>query len=223
MNLYEQNRRKAIVQSANLWINFEKQINWSVIMSDDWETWKLNLMKELNGRDRTGEVRLNWHLNGDEAAVVIESVIKTCPNILSFTLNGTVRQGGDGNPPYYGAEPAKRPKPKAVPVYGPEVPGYEMLRNVLEQAYDQAARGKGKERHANNLPFHEQPMQMIARQTGLGFITGQAMKKIGESHGMDKDAAVRELLGAIVYAAGAVIFLAAQGETPCSSSQSSAG
>ncbi len=89
-------------------------------------------------------------------------------------------------------------------------PGYESLANVLQRAYDQDAQGKGAERHANSLPFDKQPMQSLS--TLLGDHTGllyQAMKKIQESTRMDKDAAVRELLGAINYCAGAVIFLEA--------------
>lgn len=92
-----------------------------------------------------------------------------------------------------------------------DVPGYEKLRNVLERAYDQAAVTKGAERHANDRPFHEQPMQTIADRRGIGFILGQVDKKTEEGQGMidrgENEAAVRELLGAIVYLAGAVIFL----------------
>lgn len=87
-------------------------------------------------------------------------------------------------------------------------PGYESLANVLQRAYEQAVQGKGAERHANSLPFDKQPMQSISTllndHTGLLY---QAMKKIQESTRMDKDAAVRELLGAINYCAGAVFFL----------------
>lgn len=95
--------------------------------------------------------------------------------------------------------------------YDVDVPGYEKLRNVLERAYDQAAVTKGAERHANDRPFHEQPMQAIADRRGIGFILGQVDKKTEEGQGMidrgENEAAVRELLGAIVYLAGAVIFL----------------
>lgn len=90
-------------------------------------------------------------------------------------------------------------------------PGYERLAAVLQSAFNQAAHGKGKERHANALPFHEQPMQQIARSRGLGFILGQADKKSQEGQGMlergNTEACVRELLGAIVYLAGAVVFI----------------
>jgi len=49
------------------------------------------------------------------------------------------------------------------------------------------------------------------RDTGIGFPTGQAIKKITEAVGMlgrgEGDAAARELLGAIVYTAAAVKFI----------------
>lgn len=88
-----------------------------------------------------------------------------------------------------------------------DVPGYEALLHVLTRAYQQAAVGKGAERHAVNRPFTEQPMQTISQL--LGSDTGllyQAMKKIQESQRLDRDAAIRELLGAINYIAGAIIF-----------------
>ena len=90
-------------------------------------------------------------------------------------------------------------------------PGYESLAAVLQRAYDQAASGKGAERHACSRPFTEQPMQSISDL--LGSHTGllyQAMKKIQESERMDIDAATRELLGAINYVAGAIIFIEAR-------------
>ena len=88
---------------------------------------------------------------------------------------------------------------------------YASLEAVLSRAYEQAASGKGKERHATDLPFEDQPMQTIARL--LGDNHGplyQAMKKVQESVRMDKNKAVHELLGAIVYIAGAVIALEAE-------------
>lgn len=95
--------------------------------------------------------------------------------------------------------------------------GYQLLDDVLSRAYHQAAVGKGAERHANDKPFHEQPMQKIAERRGIGFILGQADKKSEEAQGMvergERDAAVRELLGAIVYLAGAIIFLERQQAT----------
>lgn len=92
--------------------------------------------------------------------------------------------------------------------------GYAPLAAVLDAALMQAARGKGAERHANGAIFTEQPMQLIARMVGLGFPLGQVLKKAAEAHGMvqrgDRDAARRELLGVIVYAAGAVLALDAE-------------
>ena len=85
--------------------------------------------------------------------------------------------------------------------------GYDSLYLVLREAFDQASKGKGSERHAQGQPFDEQPMQKLIELYGLGFALGQAGKKMQESQRMDKDAAKRELLGAINYIAGAIIHL----------------
>lgn len=88
---------------------------------------------------------------------------------------------------------------------------YGCLQGILDDAYAQAARGKGKERHANDKPFNDQPIMEVGRIVGPGFALGQVMKKAGEAKGMadrgDADAAERELLGAIVYAAAAVLLI----------------
>ena len=82
---------------------------------------------------------------------------------------------------------------------------YARLQSILIEALEQAAEGKGHERHASGEPFEEQPICQIARGVGLGFPLGQAIKKIKESQRLQGEAGVRELLGAIVYLAGAVI------------------
>lgn len=87
------------------------------------------------------------------------------------------------------------------------VPGYDDLFHVLALAYDQAARGKGKERHANNKPFAKQPLIELADKFGTGFLLGQAAKKLEECQVLPFGADVKELLGAIVYTAAAVIHL----------------
>lgn len=88
---------------------------------------------------------------------------------------------------------------------------YASLRDVLRAAYDQAATGKGAERHANNLPFEDQPMQHLIAAHGVGFAAGQASKKLVEAAGMlnrcEVPAAMREILGAIVYAAGLAVYI----------------
>lgn len=84
---------------------------------------------------------------------------------------------------------------------------YHALAVTLAEAFEQAATGKGKERHANDLPFTRQRMQTIAQ--GMGTEAGliyQACKKSQESMAMDEPAAARELAGAIVYLAGAIIY-----------------
>jgi len=91
------------------------------------------------------------------------------------------------------------------------VEGYEELAAVLQAAYGQAAQGKGAERHANGLAFHEQRMQGISQlldsADGMAF---QAVKKMTEGLGLAHAARERELLGAINYLAGMVIFFRAQ-------------
>lgn len=93
--------------------------------------------------------------------------------------------------------------------------GYEHLQAVFDAAMKQAAEGKGKERHANDLPFHEQRMQGISTlldsPDGMAY---QTIKKLTE--GLQFDCPERreaELLGAIVYLAGIVVWLRL-GETP---------
>lgn len=86
-------------------------------------------------------------------------------------------------------------------------PGYECLAAVLGRALEQASQGKGKERHAQGLPFDQQPMQQLIRLYGPGFALGQAAKKAQESQRLPRDRAVAELLGAINYLAGAIIHL----------------
>lgn len=87
------------------------------------------------------------------------------------------------------------------------VPGYEHLEQVLIDAYNQASRGKGAERHANDLPFHEQRMQQLSTlldsDRGMAFQVGKKMVE-----GMDfveYERFERELLGCIVYLAGIIV------------------
>lgn len=89
-------------------------------------------------------------------------------------------------------------------------PGYEALADVMQRAYNQAALGKGKERHSQvGEPFDKQVMQDGAKRFGVGALLFQAYKKSEESQRLPLDRAVNELLGAMVYLAGAVIRLEA--------------
>jgi len=86
--------------------------------------------------------------------------------------------------------------------------GYEQLASVLQAAYDQASKGKGNERHANNLPFHEQRMQQISTllnsDNGMAY---QVCKKVAEGlQFTDHHRRETELLGAIVYLSGIIIY-----------------
>ena len=91
---------------------------------------------------------------------------------------------------------------------------YEVLRDVLDRAFEQASGGKGKERHAQNRPFDEQPMQQISELLSTdGGMAYQAIKKIQESRRMpETERKVAELLGAINYIAGMIIYVEKQDE-----------
>lgn len=87
-----------------------------------------------------------------------------------------------------------------------ENPVRHPLEHVFQDALAQARDGKGAERHALGLPFMAQPWVWHARQHGIGFLTGQAGKKLGEAPSLDGYQYDRELLGAIVYTAMAVLY-----------------
>jgi hypothetical protein len=86
---------------------------------------------------------------------------------------------------------------------------YASLSAILNRALEQAAAGKGKDRHATvrgvARTFNEQPIMSIGRMAGPGYAIGQAMKKAHEAMELPADRAVTELLGAVVYLAAAVM------------------
>lgn len=99
-----------------------------------------------------------------------------------------------------------------MPEYFPpdELPDdlYGSLRSVLQAAFEQAADGKGKERHARGNPFDRQHMQTISdlldTDRGMAF---QAIKKLTEALDLPTpEAREKELLGAINYIAGIVVY-----------------
>lgn len=100
--------------------------------------------------------------------------------------------------------------------------GYETLLKVLSDALEQASGGKGAERHGNGLPYSAQPMQTIGflLHSSEGMLY-QVLKKVQEANTQLENArksgdsektvqakkfAERELLGAINYLAGAIIY-----------------
>jgi len=86
---------------------------------------------------------------------------------------------------------------------------YNSLKEVLDAALQQAASGKGKERHnKHDEPFEKQRMQTISillySNKGMAF---QAIKKLTEGLEMeDTQDQEKELLGAINYIAGIIIW-----------------
>lgn len=97
----------------------------------------------------------------------------------------------------------------------PKHPYYALL-GVLVDAYNQAAIGKGAERHANDDLWTEQPIFKIAQQVGDGFNAGQTIKKVQEAQQMaargEYAKARHEILGAIVYAASLHVIWGSKGQ-----------
>ena len=90
---------------------------------------------------------------------------------------------------------------------------YDSLEGVLEEALAQASGGKGHERHADGQPFDNQPILRITRDVGIGFPSGQAIKKTVEAvgcYGTVPDRAIADLLGAINYLAATILFIREQ-------------
>jgi len=95
--------------------------------------------------------------------------------------------------------------------------GYDSLRAIYAMALEQAQGGKGKERHANGLPFDQQPICQGGRRFGPGCLIYQAWKKAHETPvllTMDngRERAIRELLGVINYAAAAILVIKEGGD-----------
>ena len=100
--------------------------------------------------------------------------------------------------------------PSTPPLHVP--PQYRVLYDALMSAFDQAAFGKGRERHANEKAFQDQTILETARAHGLGYQTGQCEKKLREAHTLltldnGPARAKAEIKGAIIYAAAALIRL----------------
>jgi hypothetical protein len=79
---------------------------------------------------------------------------------------------------------------------------YTELARILNDAMEQAAGGKGKERHADGENFEDQKICVINRWLRGSPVAGalfQAVKKTVESSRMTPGPAIRELYGAINY------------------------
>ena len=84
-------------------------------------------------------------------------------------------------------------------------------RHPLDAAFDdvieQVTRGKGEQRHGKGAEFWQQPWTRYAENHGIGFLTGQAAKKLDEAQGFmhDQPRWEREMLGVIAYAGMAIL------------------
>lgn len=84
--------------------------------------------------------------------------------------------------------------------------GYEELAQVLMEALCQAAYGKGKERHGSDNPILHQPIITTPLTQGSpDGLTYQVSKKAIESGRLPAERGDAELMGAVNYAACAII------------------
>lgn len=91
---------------------------------------------------------------------------------------------------------------------------YNSLGNVLDDAYEQSSRGKGKIRHANDNKFEDQVICVVGRllkDHPFGAHAYQVIKKTIEAGRLYKikgpEAAYQEVLGAINYASAMGILI----------------
>ena len=93
-----------------------------------------------------------------------------------------------------------------------DVVGWEVTdkKHPLELAFklavEQATKGKGERHGGDSVPFYDQQWTTLADCHGVGFLTGQAAKKLNEAAQKNDDEAwEREVLGALVYAGMAIL------------------
>lgn len=95
----------------------------------------------------------------------------------------------------------------------------EHFQNILKEVENQVFHGKGDERHGHGSSFENQPWKHITDNVGIGFVVGQALKKLMElrtfepHHSDLKEererrykAWKREALGAVVYIVMAIMY-----------------
>lgn len=81
------------------------------------------------------------------------------------------------------------------------------LQGVFDDCIDQAASGKGEERHGHGKPFMKQPWVTLGDTYGTGFLYGQAAKKLSEAQSLPTpEARLRERIGAINYIGMGILY-----------------
>jgi len=164
----------------------------------------VNLLSDRTGED-VGSCGKNGKAWGDlgDAGDSSDDLTHLLPDEPAKSVETPAEQEGEEvKPVAFGVDIASKPDRSMLTIEVPK--GYEKLLNVLVAALDQAANGKGKDRHASaGVQFEDQPMSSISRT--LGSVDGmlyQASKKAGESRRLQDGRAQAEILGAINYLAG---------------------
>lgn len=112
----------------------------------------------------------------------------------------------DTHPPACPVNGQGLPAAAAAPVtVGADIAAHPLYAPLLA-AIEQAMYGKGGRHGGAVTPFLEQQWVALAKSHGIGFLTGQAAKKLNEAAaGKSGEAYERELLGAIVYIGMAIL------------------
>lgn len=85
------------------------------------------------------------------------------------------------------------------------------LYSIFMAAIEQLMYGKGERHGGVSVPFLDQPWKSLADQHGIGFLSGQSAKKIGEAIATKTgDDRYREVLGAVNYAGMTALYHAMQ-------------
>ena len=85
------------------------------------------------------------------------------------------------------------------------------LKPILDAVLYQVTKGKGERHGGDVIPFWNQTWAIVAHDHGLGFLTGQAQKKLMEAvqqpMNANTEAFERELIGAIAYLGMALLYV----------------
>lgn len=172
--------------------------------------------------DAVTEVRITGG-TAQDAMENIAKMIKANNQPAAFAWEGRKVGTSPAMAAPYGVKPSKKPQQYELTMEADESgfpsvmfrfknkkdrDDYLPLLRTFLGALEQAAYGKGRERHANDLPFTEQPILTMARMLDSDAgLAQQVIKKTIEARSLPtKQARINELRGTLVYAAAMILF-----------------
>lgn len=154
-----------------------------------------NLSKEIKANSQRAVIEGNGRKAGLSPAIAAPYGVKASKKQQQYELTMEADDSGIPSPLFIFRN--KKDRDDYLP----------LLRTFLG-ALEQAAYGKGRERHANDLPFTEQPILTMARMLDSDAgLAQQVIKKTIEARSLAlKKARINELRGTLVYAAAMILF-----------------